>query len=274
MEQQFETHSPITLYVELGKGTLSVTATDTTETTVTATGKDADELFVEQEGNQINVIAPRQRVGFFGGGEPAIDVDVVVPNGSDLVTKTGSADVAASGTFGHAKVKSGSGDVSLDRHFGHVLVDTGSGDISVVEVSNDLRVKSGSGDVSVGSVVGSMVISTGSGDVTVASTQEAAMVKSGSGDLRIDAAQADVNLSSASGDLTVGRFERGAVTAKNASGDIKIGIPGGIPVWTDISSVTGRIGSDLEGAGQPEKGQDYVEVRAKTVSGDIVLKQL
>ena len=274
MEQQFETHTPITLYVELGKGSLTVTATDTTETTVTATGQHADELFVEQEGNQINVIAPRQRVGFFGGGEPSIDVEVVLPHGSDLVTKTGSADQTARGSFGHAKVKSGSGDVSLDRHAGHVMVDTGSGDISVAEVSHDLRIKSGSGDVNVGSVVGSMAISTGSGDVTVESTQQSALVKSGSGDLRIEAAQSDVNLSSASGDLVVGRVERGAVTAKNASGDIRIGIPAGVPVWTDISSVTGRIGSDLEGAGQPEQGQDYVEVRAKTVSGDIVLKQL
>jgi len=274
MEEQFETHAPITLYVELGKGTLSITATDTTETTVSATGQHADELFVEQSGNQISVIAPRQRVGFFGGGEPAIDVVVTVPTMSDLVTKTGSADQKAEGSFGYAKVKSGSGDVSLDRHNGHVMVDTGSGDISVTEVSADLRIKSGSGDVEVGTVIGSMVVSTGSGDVTVATTQQPAQVKSGSGDLRIDTAHTDVNLSSASGDLMVGRFERGAVTAKNASGDIRIGIPAGVPVWTDVSSVTGQIGSDLEGAGQPEQGQDYVEVRAKTVSGDIVLKQL
>jgi DUF4097 and DUF4098 domain-containing protein YvlB len=69
-------------------------------------------------------------------------------------------------------------------------------------------------------------------------------------------------------------MHRGSLTAKNASGDIRVGIPAGTPVWTDVSSLTGRIGSDLEGAGQPEPGQDYVEVRAKTVSGDIVLKQL
>jgi hypothetical protein len=32
--------------------------------------------------------------------------------------------------------------------------------------------------------------------------------------------------------------------------------------------------SDLEGAGEPEEGQDYIELRAKTVSGDIQLEQL
>lgn len=274
MEKHFETPTPVRLYVELGKGSLSVTAADVGTATVSVTGSQADEVEVVQDGRQISVIAPRQRVGFFSGSEPALDIDVTVPTGSDLLTRTGSADQTATGSFGLAKVKAGSGDVRLDRHTNHVLVDSGSGDIVVAEVEGDLRIKSGSGDVEVGRAGGSIAISTGSGDIKVDTTGGAVMLKSGSGDLSVETAESDVSLSSASGDLVVGRIARGAVTAKNASGDIRIGIPAGIPVWTDVSSVTGRIGSDLEGAGQPEKGQDYVEVRAKTVSGDIVLKQL
>ena len=45
-------------------------------------------------------------------------------------------------------------------------------------------------------------------------------------------------------------------------------------MWTDLTTVSGTIHSNLEGAGQPEDGADYVELRAKTVSGDIILKQL
>lgn len=273
MEKQFETPTPVNLYVELGKGSLSVTAADVTTTTVTAIGQHAEEVTVEQGRDQISVVAPRQKVGFFGG-EPSIDIEITVPSESNLLTKTGSADQVARGLFGLAKAKSGSGDIKLDRHAGHVMVDTGSGDIAVSEVDGDLRIKSGSGDVEVGRAAASVAVSTGSGDISIGDTTGAVMLKSGSGDLRVDLAQTDVTLSSASGDLVIERMERGAVTAKNASGDIRIGIPAGIPVWTEISSVTGRIGSDLEGAGQPEKGQDYVEVRAKTVSGDIVLKQL
>lgn len=274
MEHNFETHEPISLYAELGKGHLTVTARDTKETTVTVTGPHADEVVVEQRGNQISVVAPRQRMGFLSGGEPSLDVTVTVPEGSDLVTRTGSADQSATGNFGLAKVKTGSGDVRLDRFTGHVVIDTGSGDIVVAEVGADLRIKSGSGDVEIGDVTGTVGISTGSGDIRVGATKAAAMIKSGSGDLSIQTAESDVSLSSASGDLTVAAMHRGSLTAKNASGDIRVGIPAGTPVWTDVSSLTGRIGSDLEGAGQPEPGQDYVEVRAKTVSGDIVLKQL
>lgn len=274
MEKQFETPHPVSLYVELGKGSVSVTAAEVATSTVTLTGQQAEDVVVHQDGKQLSVIAPRQRVGFFGANEPVLDIEITVPTGSDLMTKTGSADQTSTGTFGLAKVKSGSGDVRLDRHTSHVMVDTGSGDIAVAEVDGDLRIKSGSGDVEVGRADASIAVSTGSGDINVGTTNGAVMLKSGSGDLSVESAASDVSLSSASGDLVVGRIQRGQVSAKNASGDIRIGIPAGIPVWTDVSSLTGRIGSDLEGAGQPEKGQDYVEVRAKTVSGDIVLKQL
>jgi DUF4097 and DUF4098 domain-containing protein YvlB len=273
MEQRFDTPAPLSLYVELGKGSLTVTATEVTESTVTVTGTHADEVTVEHTGRQLSVVAPRQRVGFFGGGEPSLDITITVPEGSDLVTKTGSADQRATGDYGLAKVKSGSGAVDLGRFSGVVVVDTGSGDITVESTAADLRIKSGSGEVEVGSVGGTVGVSTGSGDIRIGDSHGATMLKSGSGDLSVQSAEADVSLSSASGDLSVGTIQRGSFTAKNASGDIRVGIPAGVPVWTDIGSVTGRISSDLEGAGEPEPGQDYVEVRAKTVSGDIVLTQ-
>ena len=82
-----------------------------------------------------------------------------------------------------------------------------------------------------------------------------------------------MSFSTGSGDLQVGTAHRGRLTAKGASGDIRIGVPGGLPVWTDISTVSGEIRSDLVGAGEPAEGADRLEIRAKTVSGDIDLRQ-
>lgn len=274
MEQHFDTPDPISLYVELGKGSLSVDATDTAQTTVTVLGQDAEDVVIERNGTQIAVIAPRHRAGFFSGGESSLQITVTLPSGSDLISKTGSAAVSATGDFGLARVKAGSGDVELGRFAGPVVVDTGSGAVRVAEAGADLRIKSGSGDVDAGPVIGTVGISTGSGDIVVESSQAPAQIKSGSGDLTVHTAYADVSMSSASGELRVGTMHRGSFTGKNASGDIRVGIPSGVPVWTDVSSVTGRIGSDLQGAGEPAPGEDYVEVRAKSVSGDIVLKQL
>ena len=72
----------------------------------------------------------------------------------------------------------------------------------------------------------------------------------------------------------IGSANRGRLTAKGASGDVHVGIPAGVPVWTDISTVSGEIRSNLHGAGEPGEGADHVELRAKTVSGDIVLTEV
>jgi DUF4097 and DUF4098 domain-containing protein YvlB len=272
-EHFFETHGPVDLQVETGKGTVTITCTDTTETRIVVEGRDAEETRVEQHGARIEVIAPRNRGGFFGG-DSELHVSAVVPTASNLAAKTGSADVTVEGDAGSIAVKSGSGDVQIATAQGASLVETGSGDIRVDHAQAELRVKSGSGDVSVGRGDGAVAVSTGSGDVEIGTSQSAAVVKTGSGDLRVRESHDDVTLATGSGDFVIDHVHRGRLSAKGASGDIRVGIPAGLPVWTDLSTVSGSIRSSLEGAGQPAEGQDHVELRAKTVSGDIVLTQI
>ena len=273
MRKSFDTPAPTSLYVEIGSGDITVDAEDTDQTTVTVEGRDAEQVTVDQRGDQVLVVAPQRKTAIFGGSNE-LHVRVTLPAGSDLATKTGSADVRTTGRLGHAKLKSGSGDVSLAELGADGLIETGSGDIEVARAAGDLRIKSGSGDVEVDRADGALTISTGSGDVEIGSSDKPVQVKSGSGDLRVKRAGTDVALSTASGDLYVGTIERGSVLAKNVSGDIRIGIPAAIPVWTDISCVTGTVSSTLQGAGKPVEGQDFIEVRAKTVSGDIHLEEL
>ncbi len=269
----FESHEPAQLYVEIGKGSVTVDAEDTTESTVEVTGPGCDEVLVEQTGRQISVVAPKQRTGFFSN-QNRLDVRVTVPSGSELAVKTGSADITVTGTVGSTELKTGSGEVRVADIDGPALVTTGSGDVDVERCNGELRVKSGSGDVRVGHAASATVVSTGSGDVEIGISTGPVVVKTGSGDLKLAEAHHDVTLASGSGDLVVGTAHRGRFTAKGASGDVRIGIPAGVPVWTDISTVSGSIRSRLESAGEPAEGADHIELRAKTVSGDIVLDQV
>lgn len=268
----FETLRPVSLYVELGKGSVRVRATDTTESQVEITGRDADDVLVEQDGDQLSVVAPRQRAGFLSG-DAALHIVVTVPTGSDLAVKTGSADIDCRGSFGTGQVKSGSGDIHLEALTGPSTVETGSGDVRLDKAA-ELRVKSGSGDVHVEHASATVAVSTGSGDVQVGTNSGPAVVKTGSGDLKVVQADHDVTMSTGSGDFMISTATRGRFTAKGATGDVRIGIPAGVPVWTDISTITGRIHSTLQGAGQAEEGADHVEVRAKTASGDVILTEL
>ncbi len=273
MHKGFETPGPISLYVEIGGGDITVRAEEVTETTIEVDGQDAEDVTVEQRGAQVVVIAPRKATGFFNRHDD-LSVTATIPLDSELVTKVASADVVATGRYGKARVKAGSGEVRISELMDEALIDTGSGDVTIEVARGDLRVKCGSGEVRIDRAAGKTSVSTGSGDVYLGVTESATEVKSGSGEIRVKEALSDVSLTTASGDLHVGTFHQGDLRAKGVSGDIWVGIPAGIPVWTDVSCLSGKVTSTLEGAGQPEDGQEFIELRATTVSGDIHLEQL
>lgn len=276
MHKTFTTPEPIQLTVELGPGRLDIDASDSAagETSVRVDGNRADEVTVEHRDGEVVVLAPQQR-GFLGGAFGSdLKVQITAPADSDLAVKVGSADVTASGRYGRVRIKSGSGDVELDQATADTVVETGSGDIEVSDALGDLRVKAGSGDVSIGRTSQSTVVSTGSGSVELGTVEAEAVLKAGSGDIRVRDAHTNLSAMTGSGDVYVAQLRRGALKAKAASGDINVGVPAGIPVWTDISCLTGRVRSNLQGAGEPAEGQDHIEIRVTTVSGDINLAQL
>ena len=272
MQRTFSTPDPVAVHVELGAGSLSVEATDTDDATVEVVGPRAEEFTIDLEGRHLAVLAPKGR--FLGLGSDEHAVRIVVPTGSDLSTRTGSADTETVGTLGNVRLKTGSGDVDVDRAEGPFVVDSGSGDVRCHQAAAEIRIKSGSGDVDLGDVRGTTGISTGSGDVVIGVAHERTVIKTGSGDLELKRSEADVSLTTASGDLVIGHAPRGKITAKNVSGDVRVGIPAGTPVWTDVNTVTGSIASNLESVGKPVDGQDHVELRATTVSGDVRLVQV
>lgn len=232
-EHHLETRGPAELVVEVRTGHVHVRATDTATTDVLLTGPDAGEVRVAQSGDRISVLGARHR-GLPGGGDTAVRVDVTLPAGSAVVVRTGSADVHLEGPLGATEVRSGSGDVLLGDAAGPTVLETGSGDVRVGAASAELRIKSGSGRVHVGHVASDLLVSTGSGDVEL-------------------------------------RVSEGSAVLKTGSGDVRVGVPVGVPVWTDITTGSGRIRSDLPSTGAPAEGQPYVELRAKTGSGDVVL---
>lgn len=273
MQKTFPAHGPASVYVEIGSGLVRVDATDIAETAVHVDGDGADDTTVELRGDQVVVIGPPRRVGFLSFGSD-LTVTVTLPTGSDLTTRLGSADLVATGRLGGGRLKSGSGQVQAEAFTDDTVIQTGSGDVEVGSAEGHLRVKTGSGSVHVGRVAGPTALVTGSGRISVDTAVDQTVTKTGSGDVRIGQTSTDVSLRSGSGDLDIGSATRGVLKAKTASGSVQVGVPAGIPVWTDITSVSGDLRSNLQGAGQPGPGQDHLEIRATTVSGDVTLIQL
>ena len=268
---ELPTPDPVDLLVELRHGRVELTATRTDVTRVRIVGADAPATTVTQHGDRVEVRAPHHRSGFLGGGESELVVQVELPTASNAALRTGSADVAVAGSLAGLQVRTGSGQVWVEELTGPAQIESGSGTVHVERALADLQVKSGSGDVVLGRSAGALMTSTGSGDVVIDELEGASVVKTGTGDLRIGTVAADVTLTTGSGDLTVAAATRGRLRSTGASGDVRVGVPDGVAVWTDVTTISGTVRSDLAGTGAPSEGQDHIELRATTVSGDIVV---
>ncbi len=270
MHHEFGATGPQQVHVELQSGDVDVETTEEPLLTVDVQGDRAEEVQVERTESGLQVVGPR-RTGFLPSSL-SYRVRLGVPVDSDLTTRLGSAGVTTRGRLGSVHLTTGSGDVEVDEAR-TASVKTGSGDIALGAVAEDADVKAGSGDVRVRSVGQAARIVTGSGSVELRDGHGALSLKSGSGDLVVAAASGDASLFTASGDLTVGRVDRGKVHLRNVSGDIRLGVSAGTPVWTEVSTTTGRVHSALPPVGPPRDGQDHVEVHASSVTGDIHLVQ-
>jgi DUF4097 and DUF4098 domain-containing protein YvlB len=176
-----------------------------------------------------------------------------VPDGLTYVIKTGSADISVSADIGRSKIISGSGDITLGNAT-DLDCSTGSGNISVARVDGSgARLSCGSGDVSVGEVNCPITAKSGSGEVVVQSLRSANLqANSGSGDIAVSSTSGSVELRSASGSLTVG-------------------VADNLPAWLDVNSASGDIRIGLDSTTQPEPGEPYITLRARTASGDIAI---
>jgi len=204
---------------------------------------------------QLIVDVPHRSRGFSFSlvfGRSGISCRVRCPQGSVLSVRTKSADVRAGGTLGGLNVG------------------TASGDVVALIVEGGISVKSASGDVAVREVGGGVSVQTASGDVELEIVRGAATVATASGDVTIGEAYDDVSANTVSGDQQHRAVLRGHVSAMSVSGDVAIGIRRGSKVYLDCNTVSGDTSSELELTTDAPAGDGpMVEIRAKTVSGDI-----
>jgi DUF4097 and DUF4098 domain-containing protein YvlB len=137
-----------------------------------------------------------------------------------------------------------------------------------------LRVRTASGDVEAEDVV-RLEASTASGDLRVALVRTVLSGSVASGDLRIERVGGDVDFGSASGDVSIGRCDGSSIAIRSLSGDVRIGLPSGIRVDPEISTLSGRVvlpkPSGPDGAAGERRP---VRLRLKTVSGDIRVERV
>jgi len=254
MRQVYDTPDGLEVAFDLGSGDIEVDVRDTATTTIEITGYENESPpTVRCEpapggGHRLTVEHKVKRKWFAMGG--GIHIHLVVPPATTIDGSGGSADLDANGTLAGLTFKTGSGDLRFDDVSGDVHLTCASGDIAGRSVGGHLGFKGASGDIDVGTV--------GAG----------ATVRSASGDIRIGKLDGSTIITVGSGDVALHQVGPGSVNVRAISGDVEVGVRGGLGVWLDVSSTSGEVRSDLEGQAGGD-GVPDLELTLSTVAGDI-----
>ncbi|MGZ4371611.1 MAG: DUF4097 family beta strand repeat-containing protein [Gaiellaceae bacterium] len=263
MQQSFEVQGPVELDVRLTSGDIEVDPTldGRVEVELVAHDEESQRLVddarieLSPHGNRPTVVVdvPQKRgFTFTLFGRSGIECRIRCPHDSGLAVRTKSADILARGTLGGLNVATASGDIEVER------------------VSGGVNVRSASSDFSAREVIGGVSIQTASGDIDLEITRGPVSVTSVSGDISIGEAYDNVSANSVSGDQDHRAVMQGVVAAHSVSGDVTVAVRRGSKAFLDCQTVSGDTTSELELTGDAPGGDGpLVEIRAKTVSGDI-----
>jgi DUF4097 and DUF4098 domain-containing protein YvlB len=128
-----------------------------------------------------------------------------------------------------------------------------AGSITIAEISGSADVKSGSGKIEIGRVGADTRVTTGAGDIEVGEAGDS------------------VEAFTAAGAVKVRRADHGRVRAKTMAGRVSVGVAKGSAAYLDISTMSGRVHSELDAAEPPADGDKRVELIIRTMSGDVNL---
>ena len=195
---------------------------------------------------RLRVVVPERRLL----RTPAFAVRVTAPAGAAARVAVASADAELTGRFGDVDLSSASGDLDVE-HGSDVHARTASGDTRIGTIDGRGSVASASGDVRIGRASGELQVRTASGDASVEQTAE------------------NLTISTASGDATVGAAGGGAVQIRTVSGDASVGVVPGLRIWLNLSSVSGRMDSQLDDDGDADDRPAGLSLTMRSVSGDM-----
>ncbi|MGH2928510.1 MAG: DUF4097 family beta strand repeat-containing protein, partial [Solirubrobacteraceae bacterium] len=180
----------------------------------------------------------------------------------------GAGRVETTGKLGKVSGWTGAGGIRL-AECEEARVHTGSGAIDIASASGSVDAKTGAGKVSVGKVGADARIVTGAGAAKLGEAVGKANLSTGHGNIEIEQAGDSVEAFTASGNIQVTRADHGRVKAKTVSGQVSVGVAQGVAALLDVSTLSGRVRSELEATAAPTEGEKRVELVLSTVSGNV-----
>ena len=182
-----------------------------------------------QEGNRVIIrVEYVQRIYAFTVSRGSyVDLEIQVPDGTNLQVAASSGDVAVSDVVGSADLETTSGRIEVERFDGVMKARASSGDVSLRDLTN----------------AGEMVVGTTSGRMTLKSIDaDAVSVRGSSGDVALSAVESagGVTVATTSGHVRLQELDAADLIIDVSSGDARLdelGVSGNV----DIESSSGNV---------------------------------
>jgi len=278
----FATPHPVAVTLELVSGSVRVSASERADTVVEVRPRDAgsaadieaaEQTRVQYADGRLSIAAPkRSLLRSLLGAAPAIDVDVSLPEGSEL-QGTGWADYVCTGRLAAVALEKAAG-VRLERA-ARVRASNSMGDITVGRIDGHADLSTAMGAIRVGALDGTATLKTSAGHVSVGEVTAAVRLKTAYGDIGVDRALASVHAKTSAGSVRIGEAVAGTIELETAFGELEIGVPDGVVAYLDVSSGHGTVRSELDSSAAPAETdrRRTVEIRGHTQFGGIVIRR-
>ena len=249
-EERFTVGELARVEVDISTGSLQVRTGTAGEIEVIVDAGNADQYEIGRLGDTVSVRPPS---GWLSRGGKA-HVSLVVPARTDMNVNVSTAELNLRGELGALRVRSASSDVT-------------------VEAATRVEAHSASGDVRIGAA-GEVHASSASGDIRVGTVGGALTASSASGDVSADRVGGDVEVGTTSGDVRLKRCDGDDIAVKTVSGDITIGLPSGIRVLPEISTLSGSTSLPTGPVAAADVPKRTVRLRVRAVSGDVRIERV
>ena len=249
-EERFEVGELARVEIDVPTGSVQARSGAAGMVEVVVDAGSAEQFEISRLGDAVTVRAPS---GWFARGGKA-NVSVVVPPRTDMAINVSTAEVNLRGELGAVRARSASADIAVDEAT-RVEAHSASGDVRV-HAAGEVQVSSASGDIRIGHVLGGLTASSASGDVSA------------------DRVGGRVDVGTTSGDIRLRRCDGDDIGVKTVSGDISLGLPPGIRVVPDISTLSGSTTLPKGPVSSAEVPRRTVRLRARAVSGDVRVERV
>ncbi|MFL5575980.1 MAG: DUF4097 family beta strand repeat-containing protein [Gemmatimonadaceae bacterium] len=260
--------------LSLTSGDIRVVGWARSQVRVQARAEEGGEIRFESSSSRLSLDVVRQggRQGGRHGGEAHYELSV--PEGTRVLMRSQSGDLAVRAVKGEVEARTISGDVSVEDAARRIEIESVSGDVRAARLAGDVRAHSVSGEVELADV---------DGDVDVEAV---------SGDISVRGARAKVTRAeTVSGDVTyTGTVDpAGRYDFHSHSGTVRLVLPAGTNAALSVETFSGEIDSAFPLTLRPESasegghrrprrmeftlGAGGPRINAETFSGDVVIER-